>query len=151
MCWSPDKGSAPWRFTQLDPLEFLVTHLGPGRALRCAEKAAYGVSRTRCFPGCGADKLQSNTLLLLRHPDTHCKVSTVPDNQNVCSRPPSRRHAEKHPAPLPFCLITPALSGTSWVAVLGPQELRALKNVWEAHGLFPMAVHADYKCHGLCL
>lgn len=79
----------------------------------------------------------SHSLFLLRQLETHSKVSTARDNQNVCSRSPSKQHAEKHPAPLPFCLITSAPSGTTWVAVLGPQEPRALKDVREADGALP--------------
>ena len=70
LCWCPDKDNATRRFTQLEPLEFLFTQLRP-RTLRCKEKAAYGMSRMRCFPGCRVDQLKPITLYFccgnLRH------------------------------------------------------------------------------------
>lgn len=42
-------------------------------------------------------ELKSNTVFLLRQLETHSKVSTVHNDQNVCSFTPLKEHTEKRP------------------------------------------------------
>jgi len=117
-------------------LEFPFTQLRPGKDTSSQQKAAYGVSRMRCFPGCRVRPKQTeikHCLFLLHQLETHSKVSRVHDNQSVCSLLPFKKHTEKHLAPLPVRLNHFSTIWDHLVAVWGPQEPRALKNVQEAY------------------
>lgn len=117
-------------------LEFPFTQLGPGKDTSNKQKVAYGVSRMRCFPGCRVRSKETeikHRLFLLQQLETHSKVSRVHDNQSICSLPSFKQRTEKHPAPLPSRLKHFSTICDHLVAVLGPQEPRALKNVQEAY------------------
>lgn len=82
-------------------------------------------------------ELKSNTVFLLRQLETQSEVSTVHNDQNVCTFTPLKEYTENRPTPLPFYLNHFRTIWDHRVAVLGPQEPRGLQNVQEGPGAPP--------------
>lgn len=144
VCWSPGKGDATPRHPGIS-----VYTAGTWRG---KEKAAYGVGRTGCFPGCRVRPKQTeikHRLFLLRQLETHSKVSTEHDNHSVCSLLPFKQH---------ILLPLPSLPLKLLQRYLGPPRLPCwdLRNpelcrMFRKHtGVLPDASAPGSRCHLLC-
>ena len=95
-------------------------------------------------------ELKSNTVLLLRQPETHSEVSTVHNDQNVCSFTPLKEHTEKRPTPLPFYLNHFRTIWDHWGCSVGTSGTQSSAEcAGRTLGLLLITACSGYRCPGL--